>query len=229
MKNVLVVAAHPDDELLGCGGTVARHVAEGDDVSVLIMAEGATAREEKRPETSREAEALFEVSKAVAELQGIRPPTLGRLHDNRMDTYPFLDLVKVVERVARDCSPEIVYTHCGGDLNIDHQLTHRAVLTALRPLPGATTAAIYSFETLSSTEWLPHEQLPPFHPNHFVEISPFLDRKVEALRLYESEMRPHPHPRSEEAVRSLAALRGSAVGVAAAEAFQVVRQIARLI
>lgn len=226
---VLIVAAHPDDELLGCAGTLARHAAAGDTVHVLILAQGATARDQRRNDAKRaaELESLRAAARDAAAIIGAEAPRFGGLPDNRMDGTDLLDIVKIVEKVVDEVKPMVVYTHHGGDLNIDHQITHRAVLTACRPLPGSSVRAIYAFETLSSTEWGSPVQAAAFQPVHFVDITKHLDQKLRALDCYDSELRPFPHPRSVETVTALARYRGACAGVAAAEGFQVVREIVR--
>jgi N-acetylglucosamine malate deacetylase 1 len=226
-NTVLLVAAHPDDELLGCAGTMAVHASRGDNVHVLIVSEGFTARDLQRDTAKRdtELEALRQAARKAAEIIGTNPPQFGDLADNRMDGIELLDVIKIIESVINQVKPTIIYTHHGGDLNIDHQITHRAVLTACRPLPGTTVRAIYSFETLSSTEWSPASQVAQFRPTHFVDISDQLEKKLSALSCYTSEMGEFPHPRSDLAVSSLARYRGATAGLAAAEAFEVIRQI----
>ncbi|MGF1609147.1 MAG: PIG-L deacetylase family protein [Kiloniellales bacterium] len=224
---VLVVAAHPDDEVLGCGGTSARHAAAGDDVHVLVLAEGATSRDLARQATERSAEisALRDAAAAAAETLGTRAPRFAGLPDNRLDGHDLLDVVKIVEAVVADLRPSIVYCHHGGDLNVDHRIVHQAVVTACRPLPGAPVRRLLAFETPSSTEWSTTATGPAFRPACFVDISRHLDRKLAALRCYAAEMRAFPHARSLEAVEALARVRGAAAGVAAAEAFEPVREL----
>ena len=227
-RRVLVVAAHPDDEILGCAGTIARHVDLGDTVDVLIVAEGATSRGAAR-DASADADALAELraaAAAAAEVLGTNTPVFGGFPDNRLDTVPLLDVVKLVEAQCQAVSPEIVYTHHSGDLNIDHQVVARAVATAFRPLPGSGVHAIYAFETVSSTEWGLHTDAGS-PPVRFVDIVAQLDRKRAALDCYDIEMRDFPHARSNEAVDALARVRGASAGLAAAEAFWVVREIDR--
>ena len=150
---------------------------------------------------------------------------MGRLPDNRFDTVPLLDVIKIIEKLIEQLQPRIIYTHHGSDLNIDHAIVHRAVLTATRPLAGCSVREIYAFEVASSTEWAFGQFQPAFQPNVFVDISATLETKVQALTLYESEARLFPHPRSPEALRAIARRWGSAVGVEAAEAFQLVRGV----
>jgi LmbE family N-acetylglucosaminyl deacetylase len=225
INRVLVVASHPDDEVLGVGGTLVRHAAEGAAVDILILAEGATSRDATRDPAARaaELEALRGASRRAAAILGVNAPRFGNLPDNRMDSVDLLDVIKLVEKVVAQVRPDIVYTHHAYDLNVDHQITHRAVLTACRPLPGTSVTAVYAYETVSSTEWSIAGG--GFQPTHFVDVARYLDRKIAALNAYESEMRPPPHARSIAAVKALAQLRGFSVGIDSAEAFVVVRQL----
>ncbi len=217
---VLVVAAHGDDEALGCGGTMARHKAQGDAVDVLLVADGVTSRGAAADAGPRQAAAA-----EAARILGSERPRFLNFPDNRLDTVALLDVVQAMEEVIAEVHPDIIYTHHGGDLNIDHIITHRAVMTACRPVPGQPVQAIYGFEVQSSTEWGSVDQDSQFRPTHFVEISQQLKAKLAALDCYKDEMRPFPHARSGEAVTALARLRGSQVGLNAAEAFTVLRQV----
>ncbi len=218
---VLVIAAHPDDEILGCGGTVARHVREGDEVETLIVAEGATSRGDGQNYVAE----LRLASQAAAKVLGSRSPRFLALPDNRLDSMYLLDIVQLIEAVVSEVKPKIVYTHFGGDLNIDHQIVSRAVVTACRPVGPDAAMAIYAFETVSSTEWQDTTCNVPFSPNRYVDIAGTLGYKVEALEQYSSEMRPFPHARSYENVKALASLRGGTSGLKFAEAFMTVREI----
>jgi LmbE family N-acetylglucosaminyl deacetylase len=220
--NVLIVAAHPDDELLGCAGTIARHAAAGDRVHILIAAEGATSRADGGQD---DVLALQQAARKASEILGAEPPRFAGFPDNRMDSLALLDVIKAVEAVVEEVRPAVVYTHHGSDLNRDHRMLHEAVVTACRPLPGRSFRKLLTFETLSSTEWASEAVGPSFRPRHFVDISATLEAKLRALACYQSEMRPFPHPRSAEAVTALAALRGSQVGLVAAEAFDVIFEI----
>lgn len=220
--SVLAVVAHPDDELIGLGGTLAKYVANGDNVCVLVLAEGATSRDGALQD---DVDLLVRCAQEAAVTLGVAPPRFGGFPDNRMDGVDLLDVVKAVEAVVSEITPDIVFTHHGGDLNVDHRRAHEAVLTACRPLSGAASATVLTFETLSSTEWQSTEQYSMFSPNYFIDISEHLETKKRALNCYPGEMRRFPHPRSIEAVIHLARLRGATVGVAAAEAFQLVRTI----
>lgn len=217
---VVAVVAHADDEALGCGGTLARHVAEGDSVTVVYMADGVTSRTnldngiEERQLASKNAQAIL----------GIHSAYFLGLPDNRLDSLPLLDVVQPLEKIIQKLAPDQVYTHHYGDLNVDHRVTHNAVLTACRPQPGNNIKKIFSFEVMSSTEWNSPGLL-PFLPNHFVDISEFIDTKMKALNAYALEMRPSPHSRSYEHLKFLAYHHGLCVGVEAAEAFMIIRYL----
>lgn len=221
-KTVLVFAAHPDDEVLGCGATIARHIRSGDDVHVVIMAEGITSRPGDASGQTEELARLHAAARQANAALGATSLHLLGFADNRMDAVALLDVVKAVEGFIDRYRPDTVYTHHGGDVNIDHSVVHRAVITACRPLPGQPVKTLLFFEVPSSTEW----QTPSsFAPDWFVDVSVTLDAKLAALAAYAQELRPFPHPRSAEGVRHLAGWRGATVGVAAAEAFKVGRVI----
>ncbi len=221
--SVLVIAAHPDDEVLGCGGTIARLAREGEAVYIGILGEGHTSRYASREAADGAAvEALRAGSRHAAELLGARDLFLHGLPDNRFDTVALLDVVKIIEDLIDKLGPDVIYTQHGGDLNIDHACTYRATLTAARPMAGRSIRAVYAYEVASSTEWAFQRFSPVFQPNAFVDISETLDRKIEAMQAYESEARAFPHPRSPEALRANAARWGSVIGRRAAEAFEQV-------
>jgi N-acetylglucosamine malate deacetylase 1 len=224
MATVLVCAAHPDDEALGCGGTLLKHVAGGDHVHILFVADGVASRHAPDADVTADAARRRSYAHDAARRLGARAPTFLDFPDQRLDQVALLDICQAIERATADIQPDIVYTHHAGDLNCDHQIVNRAVLTAFRPTPGRTVRAIYGFEVASSSEWafgLPS----PFCPNRFVSMTDFLAGKLDVLRCYDVEMRAPPHPRSYQAVAALAAVRGATVGVAAAEAFTVLREI----
>ncbi|CAM3795202.1 PIG-L deacetylase family protein [Vreelandella rituensis] len=220
-RSVLVVAAHTDDEALGCGGTIAKHVAQGDIVYAVFLADGVTSRQDASEQELSERNAAATSAHTIL---GIKQSFMLGFPDNRMDTVPLLDIVQKLEQVVDEVKPQIVYTHHNGDLNIDHRITHQAVLTACRPVPGSPVMEIYAFEVLSTTEWN-SPVAKPFMPSVFVDISEHLETKMSALAAYELEMREAPHSRSIVNARRFAELRGSFVGVGAAEAMMAVRVI----
>ena len=220
---VLVVAAHPDDEALGCGGTIARHVSMGDEVALACITDGVGARGIVEGAWAKRQRAMTFSCGALGIKQVHHLGALANL-DNRMDGVPLLEHVQKLEPIIAKVAPAVIYTHHGGDLNIDHRITHQAVMTACRPMPGSSVKAIYAFEVPSSTEWA-SETEQAFRPNHFVDITATLDKKIKALEAYAEEMRPFPHPRSVEAVKALAAWRGASVGLMAAEALMTLRRI----
>lgn len=219
---VLVVAAHPDDEVIGMGGTIARHVRDGDEVTTLFLADGVSSREQGAGSVmlGERNHAAVQASRVL----GTQPPMLLGLPDNRLDALALLDIVKPLEKVIESNRPEIIYTHHAGDLNIDHQLTHRAVVTACRPQSTANLTLL-AFEVLSSTEWQTPSPATAFIPNWFVDISATMTQKLAALDCYQVEMRPPPHSRSLDNVVNLSRLRGNQVYREHAEAFMLIRHI----
>jgi len=227
-RKILVIASHPDDEVLGCGGTMARHADRGDEVHVAILAEGITSRDDKRDTAGRNDEMalLKKAMKKAHDVLGVKSTYHHDYPDNRMDRIDQLDINKLVESLIERISPDIIYTHHRGDVNLDHHRTHDAVVTACRPMPGNQgVREILFFEVQSSTEWQIPGSAIAFTPHWFVDISEYLETKREALRAYGSEMRDWPHARSLEAVESLARWRGSNIGVSAAEAFMLGRKL----
>ncbi len=226
ISRVLVIAAHPDDEVLGCGGTIARLAKDGHEVYIAILGEGITSRYQKPEDAEKKLiEELHARADDVRRCLSAEKTLLFSLPDNRFDTVPLLDIIKIVEDLIDKLQPEVIYTHHGSDLNIDHQVVHRAVLTAARPVKNCPVKEIYAFEVPSSTEWAFQQFRPAFQPNVFVDISNTLEMKIKALQLYESEVQPFPHPRSPQALRAIAYRWGSTAGVEAAEAFQLIRSI----
>lgn len=219
-KIVLVVAAHSDDEALGCAGTMAKHVAQGDQVHVLFMTDGVGSRDLDNSQASAR---LCSAQKA-ADIIGVKSMQNLDFPDNKMDTVALLDVTQAIEKRISELQAEIIYTHHIGDLNIDHQVTHKAVMTACRPQPGFCVKEIYAFEVLSSTEWQT-PGLMPFMPNVFIDITDYIKTKRKVLDAYIVEMRQVPHSRSIENVISQASVRGNALGLEYAESFCLVRGV----
>ena len=227
-QNILVVAAHPDDEVLGCGGTIARHADRGDKVTILLASEGATSRGSKRDQHKykHELDCLAGSAKLSSDILGASELIHLGLPDNRLDSLDLLDVVKHIEDVSSTVQPDLVYVHHSGDLNIDHRILNQAVLTAFRPLPSSKNITLLAYEVSSSTEWQPpSSSFSSFWPNWYVDITDQWERKLKALNVYQQEMRPWPHSRSCEAVEHLARLRGSQIGRHYAEAFTLLRNV----
>lgn len=228
MRSILIVAAHPDDEVLGCGATIAK-LSKSQKVHILILGEGHTSRQMIRGKRVKAAvERLRTSARAAASVMGAASVMLEWFPDNRFDEVPLLNIVKRVESVIQKISPETIYTHHPGDLNIDHRITFQAVLTASRPVPGSRVKNLYTFEIPSSTEWAFQQLQPVFKPNVFVDVSKTIDVKIKAMAQYESETRPFPHPRSPEALRTIARRWGTVVGLEYIEAFELVRSVREL-
>ena len=218
-KTILVIAAHSDDEALGCSGVIARHVAEGDNVHLLFMTDGVASRS-----GSGDGDNRLTSAHGASKILRVTSFTNLNFPDNKMDSIPLLDIVKEIENTIVQTQPEVIYTHHIGDLNIDHQITHKAVVTACRPQPGFCVEEVYAFEVLSSTEWnTPGVQA--FSPNVFIDITDYIDIKKQVLEIYSEEMRQPPHSRSIDNALRLNALRGNSVGVDYAEAFELIRMI----
>lgn len=218
---VLVVAAHADDEVLGCGGTIAKHIDNGDKVIVMFMTDGVSSRCSNLSDDSEERASASQLAMSVLGVMDVRQLSFP---DNKMDTVPLLEVVKSIEKIINQVNPETVYTHFANDLNVDHQVTHKAVMTACRPQSWSSVKKILSFEVLSSTEWNSHS-LSSFKPQYIVNITEYWSKKIEALKCYQEEMRAFPHSRSYECVEALAMVRGATNGFEFAESFYVERII----
>jgi LmbE family N-acetylglucosaminyl deacetylase len=224
--NFLVIASHPDDEVLGCGGTIARLANEGHQVEILILGEGVTSRYKSAQEArSGELESLHAQALQVGEFLGAKHVSLAGLPDNRFDSIPLLEIVRIIEEKVASFRPEVVYTQHGGDLNIDHVQTFRATMTATRPMKGGYVRKLLSYEVASSSEWAFGCFEPVFQPNVFCDISSTLEKKIKAMEMYEGEARSAPHPRSPEALSAQATARGASAGLKAAEAFTLIREV----
>ena len=221
MKKILVIAAHPDDEVLGCGGTIAKHISKKDKVYVIFMANGVDSRNSP---SKKDLKDRILSSKLAKNILGITSSYHLNFPDNKMDSIPILNVIQKLEEIIKKINPEIVYTHHEGDLNIDHKITNAAVMTACRPLPNSSIKQIYGFEVLSSTEWSTQIKS-SFKPTFYNDITKYKKKKIRAIKAYGLEMRNKPHSRSIEHLEILAQHRGYSVGVEFAEAFEVYRII----
>ena len=213
-SKVLVVVAHPDDEVLMCGGTIAKHVAAGDDVHVLIFTDGVWSRADATENDILERVGMLRESSRILCYRW----EVLRFPDNQMDKEALLDLVKIIEYKLNKIIPSIVYTHWHGDMNLDHRIVSEATKTACRPQPGCPVKMLLMGEVPSSSEWAGG-----FNPNVFMDVTDTWDKKLVALQCYKEELREGNHPRSIHKIESLAQYRGGTVGVKYAEAFELVR------
>lgn len=224
--SVLCVVAHPDDEVLGVGGTLARHAARGEPVHVCILSAGVSSRYDDETEAEAEIEQRRDGARRACDTLGASVSFHG-FPDNRFDDVALLDVVRTVESEIEEHEPSTVYTHHYGDLNVDHERTCRATVTSARPLPDSDVDRVLAFETLSASEWSVPRPDNGFQPTAFVDVSEHLETKQAALAHYERELRDPPHPRSLETVRKNAEVWGAKAGVAAAEPFELLREVRR--
>ena len=228
MKKILIFAAHPDDELLGCGATILKFKKNGFKIKTFFFGDGESSRKKNKKTidesvVKREKQAL-EVSKKA----GFEKPAFQRLPDNKLDNVPLLEIVKFIEKQIKLNRPEIVFTHFENDLNIDHQIIYKAVMTATRPLSKTFVKKIYSFEIPSSTDFaLSSNPKKIFNPNFFVDVEKTILKKLQLLKIYKNEIKKWPHPRSLKSIKNLSMLRGSQIGRKYAEAFILVRELKR--
>lgn len=228
-KNILVIVAHPDDELLGLGASMHKLINEEDSkIRVVILGEGITSRSVNRDREKWKKELLLHKKNIELARKVIGYESVGvyDFPDNRFDTVPLLDIIKVIEKEKRDYQPDIIFTHHGGDVNIDHQKTFEAVITCTRPMEQEKVTSIITFETPSSTEFRASTDPKHFIPNLFIEVSKSnLEAKIAGMESYEFEKRNFPHPRSSKALSILAQYRGLTIGKEYAESFVIVRNI----
>ncbi len=223
IKNkVLIIVAHSDDETIGMGGTIKKHINDGDNVFVIAMTNGISARESY---TKRDILKRTESSNLASKILGFDWLERFDFKDNMLDSEPLLEIIKSIEKYKKIIQPNLVYSHCGGDLNIDHRIITNAVLTAFRPEPNVSCSEIRLFEIASATDFGNEFVTGKFSPNLFIEISDNWKYKEQALLAYKQELRDFPHTRSLEGIKNLAKLRGNQVGLNMAEAFQIIRKI----
>jgi len=224
-QQVLFICAHPDDEVIGAGGAILHHTTNGDNVNIIFLSDGESSRDFSN--IANDIKDRRESSRKACSILGVNNPTFYDFSDNRMDDYSLLEIVKVIEKEVAHYKPSIIYTHHSGDLNIDHQVTNKAVLTACRPTPECLVEKIFTFEVLSSTNWSSTQDSNVFTPNYYIDITPYISKKTDALKAYINEIYPYPHSRSLDAIKSLSVYRGTTVGMKYAEAFFIERLLER--
>ena len=231
-KRILLVVAHPDDELLGVGGTMNKFIKENNcTVRVVILGEGITSRGDNRNTEQWKNELKLHKQNIVSAQKeiGYQELSIYDFPDNRFDSVALLDIVKIIEKEKRDFQPEIIFTHHGGDVNIDHQKTFEAVITATRPMQDEVVKTVITFETPSGTEWIASSDPRRFIPNLFIEVSAEnIKAKIKGMESYEFEKRSYPHPRSPEALRIRSQMWGISNGVNFSEAFCIIRTICKI-
>lgn len=221
-QSILCVIAHPDDEALGVGGTLIKHIEKGDEVNIVIFSIGETSKSKKNINPDRRLESAENWSKEV----GSNIYSILNYPDQKLDTVPKLEIIQTLERIFKKIKPDIVYTHHDGDINHDHQIVSHAILTALRPMNSFNLKPeIRTFETISSTEQAPNTDKYIFKPNLYVDIENVWEKKIKALKNYINELADYPHPRSIKSIEALAVKRGTESGLKKAEAFYIVRKI----
>ncbi len=222
MNKLMVIAAHPDDELLGCGGTIAKLIENGYEAKTILLSQGLLSRgQEHIKNLKRHKENLIKANKEL----GIEKIEIYDFPDNSFDSVPLLKIIKIVEKEIFEYNPNIIFTHYGDDLNIDHRKTFEAVMTACRPQPKTINPKIYSFFIPSSTDWVDGNSLKTFTPNTYVNIEKYIDKKIEALSFYETEMKEYPHSRSLEALKIISQYWGNRVGLKYAEPLKLIRNV----
>lgn len=220
----LVIAAHFDDEVLGCGGTIAKLTNEGHEVHVCVLTDSCTAQYRGKASDEMVKQKMAE-SEEVNKTLGIKNTHVSDFPDMKLDTIPHVELNREIEQHIRRIKPEVVYTHHWGDVNKDHRLVFESTMVAVRPVEHSSVKRVLCYEVPSATEWAAPTPGNIFAPNVFVDIGKTLDRKVAAMEMYRSEIRKYPHPRSVENITNQAFLRGSSVGLVAAESFMLIREV----
>ena len=225
MKKVLVIAAHPDDEVLGVGGTVAKLSAEGVECHLLIVTDGSSSQYRDSDHLHEIIEAKIKETKGCADLLGFKSIHYGELPDMKLDKTPHIVINQVIERVINEVQPDTVFTHFWGDVNRDHQEVYNSTLVAVRPVMGQVVRELYCYRVPSSTEWTPNKGDTMFMPNVFVNIEKYAEQKYMAFACYSTELREYPHPRSVQYLRETDKAVGLRVGLLAAEEFVLLRKL----
>jgi len=225
MKKVLVIAAHPDDEVLGVGGTIAKLSAQGVECHLLIVTDGSSSQYRDSNHLHEIIEAKKQETKGCADTLGFQSIHYGELPDMKLDKTPHIVINQVIEKVIDELQPDTVYTHFWGDVNRDHQEVYKSTLVAVRPVMGQVVKELYCYRVPSSTEWTPNKADTMFMPNYFVDIEKYAEQKYKAFACYSTELREFPHPRSVQYLRETDTTAGLKVGLMSAEEFVLLRKI----
>jgi len=225
MKKIMLVAAHPDDELLGSAGTLLLFKKKGYKIKIIFLSDGESSREVGKKKLYKLINKRKKQAIKISKLCKFEEPMFAEFPDNRLDTVPILKIIKFIENEIRKFKPKILITHNENDLNIDHKLAFKAVITATRPSTKTFIQSIYCFETPSSTENNFSRLKVNFNPNLYFDISKFLNKKIKLLKIYKDEIKKYPHSRSLEGIKVLAKYRGTQIGVKYAEAFYLLRKL----
>lgn len=225
MKKVLVIAAHPDDEVLGMGGTIAKLTTEGKEVNVLIVTDGSSSQYRDADNLIEIIEAKKQETRRCADVLDVKEIYYGGLPDMKLDCTPHIEINQVIEQVVDKIKPDAVFTHFWGDVNADHQNVYKSTLVAVRPVMGQVVKELFCYSVPSSTEWTPNKEDTMFMPNMFVDITDVAERKYEAFSQYVTELRDYPHPRSVQYLREADKAAGIRVGLLAAEEFVLLRKL----
>ena len=225
MKTVLVIAAHPDDEVLGAGGTIAKLSAEGAECHLLIVTDGSSSQYRDSDHLAEIIEAKKKETKGCADILGFKSIHYGELPDMKLDKTPHITINQIIERVIDEIQPDTVLTHFWGDVNRDHQEVYKSTLVAVRPVMGQMVKELYCYKVPSSTEWTPNKADTMFMPNVFVDIEKYADQKYKAFACYSTELREYPHPRSVQYLQETDMAAGLRVGMLATEEFVLLRKL----
>lgn len=225
IKKILVIAAHPDDEVLGAGGTIARLAKDGMECHLLIVTDGSSSQYRESNKMDEIIEAKKRETKNCANILGLKSIHYGGLPDMKLDTIPHVVINQAIESVINELRPDTVFTHFWGDVNLDHQNVYKSTLVAVRPTMGQVVKELYCYRVPSSTEWTPNKENTMFMPNYFVDIHQYAEQKYKAFSCYTTELRDYPHPRSVQYLRETDKAAGLRVGLLAAEEFVLLRKI----
>lgn len=225
MKKVLVIAAHPDDEVLGMGGTIAKLVKSGCVVDVMIVTDGSSSQYRDSDRLDEIISAKKKETRNCADILGVRDIYYGELPDMKLDMTPHIRINQVIEDVIDKVQPDTVFAHFWGDVNLDHQNVYKSTLVAVRPVMGQVVKELYCYRVPSSTEWTPNKADTMFMPNYLVDIEKFAEQKYKAFACYSTELREYPHPRSVQHLREIDKAAGLRVGMLAAEEFVLLRKL----